>query len=142
PDTFTWMVNDGMFDSNVAAVSITVTSVNDAPLAAADAATTAEDTPLTAGSVLANDSDSHGGAPGENNTPLTAELVSGPTHAAAFTLNADGTFSYAPAADYNGSDSFTYQVRDALGAASTPVTVQLAITAVNDAPVAQSGTLT
>ena len=44
------------------------------------------------GNVLGNDSDLHAGAPGEDNTPLTAKLVSSPARAAAFTLNADGSF--------------------------------------------------
>src|SRR6185312_12505802 len=52
------------------------------------------------------------------------------------TFNADGTFSYAPNANYNGEDSFTYQALDSHGAASHAATVALTITAVNDAPVA------
>src|SRR5262249_60038719 len=59
PDSFTYKANDGTADSGVATVNITVTSVNDAPLAGNDTYTTAEDTPLTvsAPGVLANASD-------------------------------------------------------------------------------------
>ena len=44
PDSFTFKANDGTVDSNVATVSITVTAVNDAPVANAQAVTTDEDT--------------------------------------------------------------------------------------------------
>ena len=46
-DSFTYKANDGTADSNVATVTITVTPVNDAPVAANDSYTTDEDTPLT-----------------------------------------------------------------------------------------------
>ncbi|MDR3636948.1 MAG: Ig-like domain repeat protein [Isosphaeraceae bacterium] len=54
--------------------------------------------------VLFNDSDPDG-------DPLTAQLVSGPSHGAV-TLNADGSFTYAPVSGYYGPDSFTYQAND------------------------------
>ena len=44
-------------------------------------------------------------------TPLTAVLVSGPAHGT-LTLNADGSFTYTPTANYNGPDSFTYKAND------------------------------
>ena len=54
--------------------------------------------------VLGNDSDPDG-------DPLTAVLVTGPSHGS-LTLNANGSFSYTPAADFAGSDSFTYRASD------------------------------
>jgi VCBS repeat-containing protein len=128
-DSFTYKANDGAADSNVATVSITVTAVNDAPVAVNDAYSTAEDTVLlvAAPGVLGNDSDVDGDA-------LTAVLVAGPSNGV-LTLNADGSFSYTPAANFNGSDSFTYKAND--GAADSNVaTVSITVTAVNDAPVA------
>ncbi|SDE12219.1 tandem-95 repeat protein, partial [Aquimonas voraii] len=117
--------------------TVTVSSVNDAPVTAADSYSAVEDTPFTAStSVLANDSDLQGGAPGENNLPMTAVLGTGPSNAASFTLNSDGTFSYTPAANFNGTDSFTYRARDSLGAESALTTVTLSVSEVNDAPVA------
>lgn len=83
--------------------------------------------------VLANASDAEGSA-------LTAVLVSGPSHAASFSLNSDGSFSYTPAANYNGSDSFVFQVSDG-ALLSTPATVSLSITPVNDAPTTTPVTL-
>ena len=51
--------------------------------------------------MLANDTDVEGDA-------LTAVLVGGPSHGTV-ALNANGSFTYTPAANYNGSDSFTYR---------------------------------
>jgi TolB protein len=80
--------------------------------------------------VLANDSD-------VESDPLTAELVSGTAHGA-LTLNANGTFSYMPAANYNGPDSFTYRAKDSGNATSNVATVSLVVNPVNDAPLASS----
>ena len=109
---------------------ITVTAVNDAPVAVADSYSLSEDTSLTvaAPGVLGNDTDVDGDA-------LTAVLVTGPAHGT-LTLNADGSFTYTPAADYNGPDSFTYKANDGAWTPRVP-TVTLTVTAVNDAPVAQ-----
>ncbi|HTK77374.1 MAG TPA: tandem-95 repeat protein [Gemmataceae bacterium] len=134
-DSFAYKANDGSLDGNTATVSLTVTAVNDAPVAANDSQSTAEDTSLTisAPGVLGNDTDVEG-------SPLTAVLVAGPAHGTV-TLNADGSFTYTPAANYNGSDSFTYMANDgALN--SSPATVSLTITPVNDAPVAVNDSYT
>src|SRR5262249_8120578 len=61
--------------------------------------------------------------------PLTAQLVAGPAHAASFTLNADGTFDYAPSAGYTGPDSFTYRVTDGT-LWSNVATASLTVTAI------------
>jgi hypothetical protein len=84
--------------------------------------------------VLANDTDPLG-------LPLTAALVSGPSNAAAFTLNADGTFSYTPVANYNGADTFTYRANDGTSNSNT-ATVTITVNAVNDAPVGTNETVT
>jgi VCBS repeat-containing protein len=84
--------------------------------------------------VLDNDSDPDG-------NPLTAVLVTGPSDGS-LTLNANGSFSYTPAADFAGSDSFSYRASDG-SLNSNPVTVTITVTAVNDAPtvtVAAGGT--
>ena len=86
--------------------------------------------------MLRNDDDRHDGAPGENNTPLTAVLVNAPPHAASFTLYPNGTFTYTPKPNFHGIDGFTYSAVDALGAVSLPETVLISVWAVNDAPVA------
>ena len=43
--------------------------------------------------------------------PLTAAVVTRPTHGT-LALNADGSFTYTPALNYNGTDSFTYKAND------------------------------
>jgi VCBS repeat-containing protein len=128
PDSFTYRASDGALQSNVATVSLTVTAVNDAPVAQPDSYTTAEDTTLNvpAPGLLANDTD-------VENDPLSAALVTSPAHGTV-TLNANGSFSYTPAANYNGPDSFTYRASDG-AAESATVTVSLTVTPVNDAPV-------
>ncbi len=51
------------------------------------------------------------------------------------TLTADGSFTYTPNANFNGTDSFTYTASDGT-AASNVATVTITVTRVNDAPVA------
>ncbi|MDQ3003778.1 MAG: ExeM/NucH family extracellular endonuclease, partial [Chloroflexota bacterium] len=111
------------------AVVIGLNLLNTPPVAANDSYSTNEDTSLTvtAPGVLSNDSDA------ESHT-LTAVLVSGPSHGT-ITLNANGSFTYAPASNYNGPDSFTYKANDG-HADGNEATVFLTVNAVNDAPVA------
>jgi VCBS repeat-containing protein len=102
--------------------------VNDA---VGESSSTNEDVPLTivGAGVLTNDTD-------VENNPLTAILVSGPSHGT-LTLNASGSFTYTPAANFNGTDSFTYKANDGT-ADSNIATVTLTVKAVNDAPVAKN----
>ena len=135
PDSFTYKANDGIVDSNIVTVSLTVNPVNDAPVAVANSYTTAEDTALTVSGpgVLANDSDVEGNS-------LSAVLVTGVSHGS-LTLNANGSFTYTPAANYNGPDSYTYKAND--GALdSNVVTVSITVTPANDAPVAVANSYT
>lgn len=113
---------------------------NQPPIAVNDAYETTANTPLNqaAPGVLNNDSDPEG-------TPLTAKLVSAPSHGT-LTLNADGSFAYAPAANYTGSDSFTYMANDGTTdgniAAVTITVLQAPVSAVIDAAAsAGSGSL-
>jgi VCBS repeat-containing protein len=126
-DSFSYRASDGSLNSNLVTVTISVTAVNDVPVAAGDADTTAEDTVLTvaAPGVLGNDADPDG-------DPLTAVLVTPPSHGS-LTLNANGSFSYTPMADFAGSDSFSYRASDG-SLNSNPVTVTIAVTATNDTP--------
>lgn len=75
------------------------------------------------GGVLNNDSD-------PESSPLSVSLVSGPAHAASFTLNADGSFQYTHNGSETTADSFTYRVSD--GIATSTATVNLTIRLVND----------
>src|SRR5262249_13435913 len=80
---------------------------NTSPDARDDAYAVDEDTPRTvaaAEGVLANDTDMDG-------STLTALLLGRPDHGT-LTLNRDGSFTYRPAADFHGADSFTYVASD------------------------------
>jgi len=82
---------------------------------------------VSAPGVLANDTDHDG-------DPLAAGGAVGPAHGA-LDLHADGSFTYMPQVNYNGTDSFNYTASDGRGGA-VPATVGLVVTAVNDAPAA------
>jgi hypothetical protein len=100
PDSFTFKANDGMANSDIATVSITVNAVNDAPVANSQSVTVNQNT-AKAITLTANDVD--------GNT-LTYSIVTSPTHG---TLS--GTppnVTYTPAANYNGSDSITFKAND------------------------------
>ena len=128
-DSFTYRAHDGRDGSASAMVAITVRPVNDPPTAAGDRYSTQQNTPLVvaAPGVLANDADVDG-------DPLSAALVDGPAHGSV-TLDPDGSFTYTPAADFAGSDSFTYAAND--GAAdSIPTTVTIGVGLDNRPPVA------
>jgi VCBS repeat-containing protein len=115
------------FNTDNVAELLNSTVTNQAPVAAGDAFSTAEDTVLTvaAPGVLGNDSD-------PDHDTLTAALESGPTHGS-LTLNANGSFTYTPADNYTGPDSFTYRASDGT-LTSNLAAVTLTVTAVNDAP--------
>jgi hypothetical protein len=108
-------------------VSITVTGVNDPPIAGDDSYSVSEDELLTvsASGVLGNDSDPEGDT-------LRAVLVSGPSNGT-LVLSTNGGFVYTPATNFNGSDSFTYRATDGM-TNSGVATVNLTVTPVNDAP--------
>jgi ELWxxDGT repeat protein/VCBS repeat-containing protein len=135
-DTFTYKSTNGTDESNVATVKIVVNPQQDAPAPVADSYTTNEDQVLTvpvASGVLANDIDVDGDT-------LTAAVVAGPAHGT-LALNANGSFTYTPAANYFGQDTFTYSVSDGV-ATSEPITVTLTVMSVNDNPTVVNDTYT
>ena len=130
-DAFTYTIRDLAGElSNPATVSLTIAPDNDAPMAGVDTYSVNEDATLTrssASGILANDTDAEGDG-------LSAVLVSGPGAAEFFQLNADGSFSYSPNADFYGTDSFSYRVTDGADASGVSV-VTLTVLPQNDAPV-------
>lgn len=124
-DTFTFKVNDGTVDSNIATVSITITPVNDAPIANSQSVTLPEDgtSPIT---LTASDVDGDA---------LTFTVVSLPAHGTL--TGAAPNLTYTPAANYNGSDSFTFKVNDGT-VDSNIASVSITVTPVNDPPVANN----
>jgi len=120
-DSFTFRINDGQADSNVATVSITVTPENDMPAANAQERTTEEDTPV---SIALSGSDVDG-------DPLSYRIVTAPAHG---TLAGNAPqLTYIPSRNYNGPDGFTFVVND--GAVdSTIAAVSITVGPVNDPP--------
>jgi VCBS repeat-containing protein len=136
----TYTISDGQGGTSTATVTVTVTGQNDAPVAVNDVFSTPEDTPVTF-DPRANDSDIDGNAltiTQINGAAITVGVpvtVTGGT----VTLNANGTLTFAPALNYNGSPSFSYTVSD--GTTTATATVNGTVTPVNDAPVARDDML-
>lgn len=119
-DSFTYQATDGSLWSNVAVVTLTIDSVNDAPTAVPDSYTVAANTVLTvtAPGLLANDLDVEG------DTLVTAVAVA-PGHGM-LQLQPDGSFVYTPDTGFSGIDTFDYTVSDGLGGVATAtVTIQV-----------------
>ena len=125
-DAFTYTVTDTHAATATGVVHVTVTPVQDAPVAVDDHALTDEDTPLLV-DVLANDFDVDADA-------LSIRTFLQPSCGRVY-QHEDGQLAYTPASDYWGSDTFTYEVTDPSGACDT-ATVYLTVITVNDDPVA------
>lgn len=123
-DSFTYKVDDGELDSNIATVTITVDPVNDAPTAQGDAVSTDEDTAKVI-ELIINDVDGDA---------LNVELLEGPDHGELL-VDANGLATYTPDANFNGDDSFTYNVDDGL-LSSANAAVTVTVLPVNDPPTA------
>ncbi|HCG9753290.1 TPA: tandem-95 repeat protein, partial [Vibrio parahaemolyticus] len=124
--TITYIVTDGDL-TDEAKVSVTVTPVNDAPVAKDDIATTQEDTPVTI-DVLPNDTDVDG-------DKLSIESASVPKEQGTVEV-VNGKLVFTPAENFNGDAEITYTVTD--GALTDRVTVNVTVNAVNDTPVVES----
>ena len=127
-------------ESAQATVTIHINSVNDAPIAAPNSFTTAEDTATTF-NLLANDSDTESGKPNLVSQVNGQAIAVGGTVAVtggSVKLNSDQTLTFTPNTDFNGTGlSFTYVAKDVLGGLeSNTATVTYSVTPVNDAPVA------
>ena len=128
-DSFTFKVNDGNLDSTPATVSITINAVNHAPVANDQTVITNEDTPKA---ITLSGSDPDG-------DPVTYAVAASPAHG---TLSGTApNVTYTPAPNYNGTDSFTFTVRDGQ-LESLPAIVSITVNPVNDRPVAVNGSVT
>src|SRR5207249_2427381 len=119
-DSFTYAIGDGRGGTATATVSLTINPVNDPPVAHPDSwsATAGQTLTVAAPGVLANDVDVDG-------DPMSAVLVTDVSHGT-LALNANGSFSYTPAAGFTGTDGFTYKTTDGL-AESADATVTLTV---------------
>ncbi|WP_422003463.1 beta strand repeat-containing protein [Roseovarius mucosus] len=154
-DSFTYTVSDGNGGTDTATVSVTITGVNDAILAAPDTITATEDTAASvAGNLLANDTDVD-----INDIPTIVDASSSVTATAVATadgfrittidgvvvnLSANGDYTLtAPdslAAGVTSTATFQYTVQDS-GSAQSTTTVTVQVTGDNDAPTAVQVTL-
>jgi VCBS repeat-containing protein len=134
--TFTYLASDGMAQSALATVTITVNGVNDAPTAQDVSVAAVEDGPIVTAQFIGNDVDDN------EATSLSYTITSSP--AGGNVIHSGGqTFAFDPGPDFqelavNGALvlTFTYQVRDRFGLASpTDGTVNVTVTGRNDAPV-------
>src|SRR5207237_155861 len=118
PDSFTYTATDngttnGSPDprSDTGTVSVTVTEVNDPPVANPDAATVAED-----GSVAIDAAGNDSPGPANESSQLVhVSHVDAPAHGSATIISSGpdaGKILYSPDANYNGPDSFTYTATD------------------------------
>ena len=122
-DSFTFFTSDGLLNSSLAVVQITVTGTNDVPTAIGQDLATAEDTVLDI--VLA-------GADVDGDT-LSFTIDQAPANGVL--SGAPPNVQYTPAADFNGADSFSFVANDGT-VNSAPALVQIAVAPVNDRPLA------
>ncbi len=126
-DQFSYSITDPDGASDTATVTITVSNVNQSPLAVNDTRATEENDPVSI-NVLANDSDPDGDA-------LTLSVASQPANGTA-AVNLPGTrIVYSPASGFSGADSFVYQVSDGNGGTAS-ATVSITVSNVNAVPIA------
>ncbi len=129
-DSFTYTLTDGDGDVSTATVNITVVPVNDDPVAVPDQYSTDEDTPLVISipGILGNDIDVDGDG-------LNVTFIAPPgTQHGELIVNQDGSFTYIPGENFNGTDSFIYVMNDGFGN-SNPAKVTITVNPVNDPPV-------
>lgn len=128
-DFFTCRVSDGgQFATGT--VSLTISPVNDAPVAASFGRTLPEDG-MTNLTLLGSDVES----------AVTYGLVSNPAHGALTGFNTNtGAISYKPATNYFGADAFNYRVSD--GSLFATGTVSLTVSAVDDPALANNQSIT
>ncbi|WP_218508154.1 cadherin-like domain-containing protein [Variovorax sp. dw_308] len=125
PVGFNYEVSDASGGKNTGHVSITVTSVNDAPVVIGEKMTGTNDHPIVAGpkdGLLANDRDVDGDA--LTIKEFTVPGVPGPIEAGkpveipgvgTLNINADGSYSFTPNRNYSGDLSVVYTVSDGKG---------------------------
>jgi hypothetical protein len=125
-ESFTYTLTPG---GSAATVSVTVTCVDDPPVAVNDAETVLEDSGANAIDVLANDTDIDAG-------PKSVQSVTQAANGSVAITGGGTGVSYTPAANFCGSNSFTYT----LNGGST-ATVSVTVTCVNDAPLLGDSTI-
>ena len=145
--TYTAVDNGSPAESQTASVTVTVAAVNDAPVVVNDSDSTAEDTAKTIQATALTSNDRPGPATATDEAGQTLTIVSVSSASAqggTVSLAAGGgSVTYTPAANFFGTDTFTYTVRDnGNPAGEATATATINVTAVNDAPVVGTDTVT
>ena len=104
------------------------------PTSLNDSITTPEDTSITI-PVLNNDTDDG------TLDPTSLAIISNPSQGQ-IQLNPDGTITYTPKPNFNGTDTFSYTVKDDIGQTSNSATVTVTVTPVNDLPTLTNDSIT
>jgi len=129
-ETIIYSVFDGTFLNTSGTLTVTVTSVNDAPVGVADAETISANAELTTIDVISNDTDI------EADTLTITEVSTSGSGTVVITSN---KIDYTPGANYIGTENISYSISDGT---STVTAIQLVITVINNDPVAIADTLT
>jgi VCBS repeat-containing protein len=129
-DSFTFTAANDNGESNIATVKVVIAPANNTPVAYPANFTTQEDT-VVSGQLAANDPDGD---------TFTYTMVTSPAQGTA-SMSPSGSFTYAPAANSSGTDSFSYTVNDGF-LNSAPAIVTITVNPVNDAPVAENSVIT
>ena len=120
--SFEYTVSDGNGGTDTAMVTVNVESVNDAPvITVTDTAVTEDDS----ATIIANASDIDG----------TISLSDSSAQHGTISMDSDGSITYIPDADYNGTDAVTISIADNGGAVTTQ-TINLVVDPTQDNPVA------
>ncbi|MFZ2306350.1 MAG: tandem-95 repeat protein, partial [Rhodoferax sp.] len=135
--TFDYVVSDGAGGTATATATVLVGSTDDAPVASGETVASQEDqtVTLTAAALLANDTDV------DNATSELAIARVAAGTGGTVTLNASGNIVFTPTANFSGTASFTYWVKDPAGLESNAATVTVNVAPVNDSPYAQGESL-
>ena len=131
--------NGGVNTSAPQTFTITVTPVNDQPIAVDDTASTPEDTPLILAAADLTGGDSAG--PANEGQGLTVQAVMDPVNGTVSISN--GQITFTPDENYHGTASFRYTVfdDDATNPLSDVGLVTITVTSVNEAPAGADNTL-
>ncbi len=125
-DTISYSISDGNGGSDNAVVTITVTSINDAPIATDDSISASQDSLITIISVLDNDSDAEGD---------TLVVIAATSSNGVVNVNDDGSLSYTANKGFSGTDTISYSISDGNGGTSDAM-VTVTIEQQNIAPIA------
>ena len=128
--TLTVTASDGS-QSDTAAITVNLLNVNETPTAGDDVAVTNENTAVMTGNVLANDTDVDSVLTAASITAFDAVSANGGT----VVSNGDGTFTYTPALNFVGTDTFTYTVSDGVLTDTATVTITVTPAGGNSAPI-------